>query len=149
MIFVLVGLPGVGKTEWAKKKQEETGAMIISRDDIRYCVFGNEFDIDNEGGVNLMFWALYRAALQSGRDVIVDCTNLVRHVRKRLIELAAYKWRKPTAVVFDFDPPLAWARKSATGTLMSREAFDRLAETYEPVGDDEGFTEIVYEEVRR
>jgi len=144
MIFVLVGLPGAGKTEWAKKKQEETGAVIISRDDIRRCVYGIEFDIDNEGGVNLMFWALYRAALQAEIDIIVDCTNLVRHVRKRLVNLAAVRGHESTAVVFDVDPEEAWKRKKAMGTSMSREAFDRLAATYELVSPSEGFDEIVF-----
>lgn len=145
MVYVLVGLPGASKTSWAKKKQRETGVAIISRDDICRSVYGTEFDLDNEGGVNLMFWALYRAALQAERDIIVDCANLVSHVRIRLINLAvAYEYEnKVTAVVFNITPNEAWKRKKLTGSKIYYKDFDRLVNSYEPVEKDEGFSEII------
>lgn len=145
MVFVLVGLPGCGKTTWAKKKQKETGIAIISRDDIRRCVYGQEFDIDNEGAVNLMFWSLYRAALQTETDLIVDCTNLVSHVRKRLINLAThYDYENEiTAVVFNITLNESWKRKKAAGSKMSYADFDKLVNSYEEIGKDEEFSEIV------
>jgi len=141
---VLVGIPGAGKTTWAQRWRGR--AAICSRDDIRRRVFGVEFKETLEPIVSDIFYeTLY--ALVFGEEfhgpVVVDCTHLTRRVRDVVRRIGVMGGRRTVAVVFDLDPEVAWERKKATGSAMSKEAFDRLVASYEPVGSDEGFDEVM------
>jgi predicted kinase len=79
-LYVMVGLPGSGKTTWAERAQcDSTGAIVIvSRDDLREKLFRAEGVLSrgHENYVTAIESYAVIQALASGFDVIVDSTNL-------------------------------------------------------------------------
>ena len=43
-VWLLSGIPGSGKTSWAKKRIEEHGGIHCSRDEIRFSVLEDDED---------------------------------------------------------------------------------------------------------
>jgi predicted kinase len=84
-ITVLRGLPGSGKTTWAREyaRAHRGEVGIVCRDTIREYVLGltmqagdSVLDRCGEDLVTALCRALAAVLLESGRDVIVDATNL-------------------------------------------------------------------------
>ena len=89
--IMLVGISGSGKTTYAKhfvemKAQEGEEIIVLSSDDIREEIYGDAsiqtdparvFSIMNERTFN---------ALEAGRSVIYDATNLMAKRRKEMVD---------------------------------------------------------------
>lgn len=87
-IIMLKGLPGSGKSSWAKQKVAENGNYIrVSKDDIRETMFVN-WTPKKEKSVLKIRDALIREGVRMGKNVIVDDTNLNPIHESHLKELA-------------------------------------------------------------
>lgn len=84
-LTVLIGLPGSGKSTWAKKNLP--GHIIISPDQVRYEDFQIQFETRVEPQVWQIVFALIEGNLKLKRSVVFDATNLTPKRRKRLVEL--------------------------------------------------------------
>lgn len=74
--FMMVGLPGSGKSYEARRIAEKESAIIVSTDAIRAELFGSE-DVQTEGGkVFELARKRVKAALAAGQNVIFDATNV-------------------------------------------------------------------------
>lgn len=88
------GLPASGKTTWAQGQVLATSGRTarVSRDDLRTHVLGVTgkavLSYEDEQVVTRMQQALVRAALEAGRDVIVDDTNLRLKFARAWVDLA-------------------------------------------------------------
>lgn len=76
-VIVYVGLPASGKSTMAKKIRGKTNSnhVRVNKDDLRAMHFDKVWK-GNEGFIEDARDALIRVALQSGKNVIVDDTNL-------------------------------------------------------------------------
>jgi predicted kinase len=74
-ITCMRGYPGSGKSTVAKTLAEATGAVIVSRDTLRYQMFGKFHGVD-ECAVTEAETDCVVVALVAGRDVIVDAMHL-------------------------------------------------------------------------
>jgi len=89
-LIMTKGLPGSGKTTWAKKWAKEVfNTKRINKDDLRAMLDDKHWSKANEGFVLEVRDYLVELALSSGINVIVDDTNLHPKHEKRLSELAA------------------------------------------------------------
>lgn len=82
-VTLTVGISASGKTTWARQMASRTGAVVVSRDDIRIAqglLFG-----DDEDFVTKISYMNIKAAVESGYDVIVADTNLSAKFRNDLI----------------------------------------------------------------
>ena len=80
------GLPGSGKTTWAKKQK---GYVRINRDDIRAMLFPVvTYSKDQEEQVTVIQHASIRAAFKAGHSVIIDDTNLNNKFVRQLMKIA-------------------------------------------------------------
>jgi predicted kinase len=75
-LIITKGLPGAGKSTWARAWAEEKPSerIRVSRDDIRN-MFGKYWVPQREGLVTEAEWTMVQAALVAGYDVCVDATN--------------------------------------------------------------------------
>lgn len=90
-ITCMRGFPGSGKTTLARKIANETGAVVICRDDIRFMLHASYWTgrADAEVQVSLAERASVRALLHGGQSVIVDATHLNVSWLRKWSKLAA------------------------------------------------------------
>ena len=82
---MMVGVPGAGKTTYAKKKLSYM--HYIGTDQIRKELWGTEKRVFR--GYNLVHSILEHhlvKKLKSGRDVVLDCSNTTRRMRKKILD---------------------------------------------------------------
>lgn len=96
-IILTRGLPGSGKTTWAKQQN----ATRVSRDDLRFQMYGSySSESIDEDLISEVEEAAVRAALRAGNTVVVDAM----HLQQRYIN----RWQRlgyPVRVV-EFEAPL-------------------------------------------
>jgi predicted kinase len=114
-IIILRGVPGCGKTTWARAYiSERYWYKRIGRDDLRKMLDFGEYSAHNEKFIRQVRDRLIRECLQDGYSVIIDDTNLKnRDIRE--IGRAAFIYshvigvQRDVAVpirIIDFDTPL-------------------------------------------
>jgi predicted kinase len=80
---MLIGLPGSGKSTYAKEYiKTHSGTIVISSDDIRQELWGDANDQQNPSQVFDEMFIRTVAAMKKGMNVIYDATNLVAKIRK-------------------------------------------------------------------
>lgn len=83
-LYVMVGLPGSGKSKYAKERLSE--AVYVGSDAIREELYGDE-DCQNDPG--RVFAEAYKRAdkaLAEGRDVVLDSTALTKETRQFVMD---------------------------------------------------------------
>lgn len=88
-LVVLVGLPGAGKSTFARALRDRTGSTALESDAVRAELFAQPQHTRQESGV--VFDEIRRRAareLALGRGVIIDATNLIERERAPLYALA-------------------------------------------------------------
>lgn len=93
-LWMLIGLPGSGKSTWAQQFQQASGAIaVISTDQIRAELFGHEATQGPWPRVwsqvtQELQWVVSQAQQQTVPGAIYDATNAQRKVRRRVIQTA-------------------------------------------------------------
>ncbi len=82
-VYVLIGLSGAGKTTYAENILAD--AVCIGTDMIRKEYYGKEMTPRGYIKVRKELVRRVAEAAVSGRDVAVDCTNLTKKRRKKLL----------------------------------------------------------------
>ena len=82
---IMIGMPGSGKTSYAKKHLLTSNSVYLSSDQMRIDMYGFE-DQTHNGEVFERMKQETILALQNGFDVIYDATNLIRKRREALIK---------------------------------------------------------------
>lgn len=130
ILICTVGLPRSGKSTWAKSQ----AYPIVNPDSVRLAIHGQRFVAEAEPFVWATVKAMVRALFLAGHDrVILDATNTTR---KRRDEWRSKEW----ATFFrHFDTPegVCYDRAEAAGDIGICPIIARMAEQFEPLGDDE------------
>jgi predicted kinase len=140
VLVVMVGLPGSGKSTYARTNFRN----IVSPDRIRLEQFGTAFDPDIEQEVWDGAFGEARRLLGAGAVVCFDATSVSRRRRFRLVHLARELGAPAVVVWVRVEPEVAWGRNAARERPVPREAFDRLVQAFEPPSaEEEGFLAVV------
>lgn len=83
--YMMVGLPGSGKTEYAKKIKAISGGVLLSSDSIREELYGDESIQLDHGKVFEIMHKRANKYLSQGTHVIYDATNTNRKRRIHLL----------------------------------------------------------------
>lgn len=147
--YILIGLPGVGKTSWmrhrraVKEAQRECPGKILSSDriieriaaeyDTTYdVIFSDAIHVANK----LFSLELQKCASsmpQDRQDIYIDRTNLTKSSRKRFIEMFR-KTHKIVAVVFETPDEEEHERRlnSRPGKTIPAHILKSMRESYDP-----------------
>ncbi len=138
-MIVLVGLPGSGKSTWARTQAMQT----LSSDEIRKLLSGDETNQSIHGPVFATMRHLLRTRLQTDpAPTIVDATNLRRRDRRPWLQIAKQFGVTAEAVYFDVPLELALARNAKRDRVVPADVIQMLQERLQPPTQEEGFSAI-------
>lgn len=156
----MCGLPGSGKSSWAKNKCRELydsgrGVTYICRDDIRSTVNnGYAYDLKTEPRVKKIAWDMFVEAYRSQRDIIIDEVHLTRAHRDKFLVTVHYKDQHKKGVdnervvcVWAQETEKNLDRRMQDGRGYERDhwriVIDQMRDQFEAPSEDEGFDEII------
>jgi predicted kinase len=149
-LYVLVGVPGSGKSTWVSSQEWAKDCVVVSTDEFveLYAkevgsTYSKVFDEYMPTAVNLMAEKVVRAR-EAGKDIIWDQTSTSLKSRKRKFNmLPDYEH---IAVVFktpdrdELDVRLA----GRPGKHIPKRVVDSMISSFEMPTEEEGFKEIWY-----
>lgn len=152
-IIVVCGLPGAGKSYFAKKYFETSGRKHINRNEIRAFLytmtnFGrpwkNEyFDEEDEHLVKHTERKIIENILHHGGNLIVDNTSISKSSRKMYVDIAK-ETRKSIGVVY-IDTPVKFCiqRNAKRSDPLPEQLITDLYVRAEQPQKEEGFQEVL------
>jgi predicted kinase len=149
-VYVICGFIGAGKTTFAKKLEQKTGAVRITKDEWLIRLIGNDPTIDGFAEYDEEICELSRDVafqlVEKGIDVIIDEGFWAREQRDDLklrIDASGAKM-----VLYYLDTPIESIRERVEGRnahpakdsfKISREMLDSYLEYWQPPGEDENY----------
>jgi predicted kinase len=147
-VYVLVGVPGSGKSTWIAQQEWARDCSIVSTDHW-IEVFARElgrtysevFDLFMPAAVRAMS-AQVALAQQQGRDIVWDQTSV--SVASRAKKFASLPNYEHVAVVFATPEPAELARRLAQrpGKVIPESVVQHMINTFELPTESEGYREI-------
>ena len=147
-IYITVGLPGSGKSTYAKNFIKGQDIEYLSSDELR-AVYGK--GEDDQSVTPLVFGHIKRKVdefLRDGKNVMVDATSVNRRERSDYISAAKRYGANVVALVFKMDRAGLIARNQKRGQEGGRVVpdwvIDKMLAKYEEPSTDEGINKIIY-----
>lgn len=141
-LILTVGIPGSGKTTYAKRYiQSHENTIHLSSDSIRKELYGDESIQGNPGEVFELMQCRTLDALKNGVNVVYDATNITRKDRSYIILLC------PKFV--QIEAHIVWApiktcieRDAARERTVGKEVIDKMLKRFQAPYYDEGIDTI-------
>ena len=147
-LYIAVGLPGSGKSTYAKNFIKGKDIEYLSSDELR-AVYGK--GEDDQTVTPIVFGHIKRKVdefLKDGKNVLVDATSVNRRERSDYINSAKKYGAKVVALVFKMDRNGLIARNKKRGEEGGRVVpdwvIDKMLNKYEEPSSDEGIDTIIY-----
>ena len=147
-VYVCVGAPGSGKSTWSKQFVADNPTVVRLCPDEFRAQFGTG---EGDQTVSAKAFAATRegmdAALASGKDVLIDATNMHHKGRKEILAIAKKYNANKIAVVFEATRQTLIERNQRRGAEGGRavpdDVIDRMLSNYQvPTHSD--FDEIQF-----
>ena len=139
-LILLCGIPGSGKTTYAKTNALEDD-IILSSDSIRKELYGDESIQKNPIEVFTTMQKRAVEALNDGRTVWYDATNMTRKDRSSIISVCP-KFAKIECHIIWASIEVCVARDVARERTVGKEVIDRMLKRFQAPYYDEGISEI-------
>jgi len=147
-VYVLCGAPGSGKSTWADEWVSKNPNTIRVCPDVFRAKLGRS---ESDQSVSAQaFSASKRAvgeALDAGKNVVFDATNMYRKTRKDFLDVAAKYNAKTIAVVFEIDEKIAIERNKKRadggGRDVPTDIIRKMLSRYERPTNEE-FDEVIF-----
>lgn len=145
---LLIGAPGSGKTTWGKHFAQTRGFTRLCPDEFRAMFGKGEDDQTVSGKAFAATKSAMENALDSGKSVIIDATNMYRKTRKDFLDIAKNKGAKTMAVVFEATKETLLERNKLRGASGGRnvpeDVIDRMLGRYERPVEKVEFDAVMY-----
>jgi predicted kinase len=145
VMVLIVGLPGAGKTSWARRLEEERKAIRLTPDEWMDALF-DASEVDGRRWVleSQMLWGVAARALELGVDVILDYGCWSAEERDLFRTRAQQLGASAEIVVLDLPLDVLWERlrqrnENLPGATfrVSREELEEWNATFEvPTADE-------------
>ena len=114
VLYMLIGIPGSGKSTWAKKMQEEQGAYWVSRDKIRFQYIKDEDDYFayEERVFDEFVEEIQNAIYDKFPIIIADATHLNLKARNKVLRRLSLLGTRVEFVYFNVDLQTALERNA-------------------------------------
>jgi len=146
-LYLLVGLPGAGKTTRAKEIEVAHAALRLTPDEWILALYGDDLDRPRRDAVRdpveALQWQLAQRALVLGCNVVLDWGFWGRAERDAYRARAEALGARVRTIALDAEIEELWARitrraESTMGTLtISRAELDEWSASFEPPTADE------------
>ena len=141
-LILLVGIPGSGKTTYAKSYIEQnTNTIHLSSDAIRKELYGDESTQGNPAEVFSLMQTRAVEALNEGNNVIYDATNITRKDRSSIINICP-KFAKIEAHIIWAPIETCIERDASRDRTVGKAVIDRMLKKFQAPYYDEGIGEI-------
>ena len=137
-LTILVGLPGSGKSTWARE-HKHSNYLHISSDAIRKDLYGDE---NIQGNSNTVFEHMHnrtKQALYNGMSVIYDATNVTRKNRKSIIDIGKQCKAKISCIVIWSPISVCIDRDSHRERSVGKDVINKFLYRWQTPNWDEGF----------
>jgi predicted kinase len=141
-LYLMVGLPGSGKTSRAKEIESEHSALRLTPDEWILALYGHGLDRPRRDAVRdpveAVQWQVARRVLSLGCNVVLDWGFWSRAERQRYRELAEGLGARAEVVFLDVDVAELWSRiskraESITGSLhITQSELEQWSALFEP-----------------
>lgn len=141
-LILLVGIPGSGKTTYAKNYIEQNYNTIhLSSDATRKELYGDENIQGNPGDVFSLMQKRAIESLDNGCNVLYDATNMTRKDRAGIIGVCP-KFAKIECHIIWAPIEVCIERDSKRERTVGKEVIDKMLKRFQAVYYDEGIDEI-------
>ena len=141
-LIILCGIPGSGKTTYAKNYIERNlNAIHLSSDAIRKELYGDE---NIQGNPSDVFSLMQKRAIESlnnGYKVLYDATNITRKDRAGIISICP-KFAQIECHIIWAPIEVCIERDAARDRTVGTEVIDRMLKRFQAPYYDEGINEI-------
>src|SRR3989338_1857533 len=147
ILFMIVGLPGSGKTTQAKEIESEQKALRFTPDEWITALYGNDVDRPHRDAVRdpveLFQWQVAKRALTLGCNVVLDWGFWAREERTKYRKEAETLGAQVKIIFLDAAIEELWSRisarpESSKGTFhITREELEQWAKMFEPPTNEE------------
>jgi predicted kinase len=145
VLIIMSGVPGSGKSTYAKKLAEKEHIRICCMDDIREKLGSVNDQSRNKEVYGILMGAIKRE-LKKGNSVIVDNTSCSAKERTKYLNAFKGLYKESACVFFDIGAEEAkkrcQKRELKTGKIISDEVVDCFYNKLSPPTEEEGFTYV-------
>ncbi len=147
-LYVLIGLPGAGKSTWARQNVDRLHAAVVGSDEVRREFQANGQNLLNGDQVFAEVERRARSLLRADQSVILDATHFLRKYRTYALHLADDCHARRVAIWFDVPLDLCLQRNAQRNNLtfgneqVPEDVVRGMANLFQPPGQDE-FDEVV------
>lgn len=139
--IILVGPPGSGKTTWGKYYAESRGIVRLCPDEFRAKLGTSEDDQSVSAAAFGMTRSAMINALDAGKSVMIDATNMYKKRRKEFLDIAHSKGVQTMAIVFEATKETLMDRNKKRGVAGGRNVpenvIDMMLAKYQRPEQDE------------
>ena len=141
-LIILCGIPGSGKTTYANDYMKRNiNALHLCSDAIRKELYGDENIQGNPGDIFTLMQKRAIDALNNGRDVIYDATNITRKDRAGIIA-SCPRFAKIECHIIWAPIETCIERDSTRERTVGKGVIDRMLKRFQAPYYDEGIDEI-------
>ena len=141
--YIMVGIPGSGKSTEAGKIAKKENAVVVSSDTIRGEIFGDESNQSNPERVFAIVDERVFKAISEGRNVIVDAANISSFYRRQWVTKLKPFGAEMIAVHLDTPIALCIERQNIRQRKVPVDVIRRMQRQFQVPTAKEGWDEII------
>lgn len=145
-LYIMIGIPGSGKSTYANKFAKEINCSVHSSDNIRKELLGTQKDLSNDKEVWRVLKERMRTDLLNGKDCIVDATNISRKKRRTYLDFIKDVDCTKVAILMktSFDESVERNNKRPSEQFVPFRAICNIQRAYQEPSLEEGFDKIIF-----